>query len=37
VTSIEQDPLIQQMIKQFGATVRQDTIEPVEALASQGQ
>jgi len=29
--------LIQQMIKQFGATVRQDTIEPVEALASQGQ
>ncbi|WP_409488642.1 DNA polymerase III subunit gamma/tau [Pseudomonas promysalinigenes] len=37
VLSIEQDPLIQQMIKQFGATVRQDTIEPVEALASQGQ
>ncbi|MEC4875764.1 DNA polymerase III subunit gamma/tau [Pseudomonas sp. NC26] len=37
VASIAQDPLIQQMIKQFGATVRQDTIEPVEALVSQGQ
>ena len=37
VLSIEQDPLIQQMIQQFGATVRQDTIEPVDALASQGQ
>ncbi|MBK4991476.1 DNA polymerase III subunit gamma/tau [Pseudomonas sp. S36] len=37
VTSIEQDPLIQQMIKLFGAKVCQDTIEPVEALASQGQ
>ncbi|MGB5955626.1 DNA polymerase III subunit gamma/tau [Pseudomonas sp.] len=37
VTSIEQDPLIQQMIKLFGAKVRQDTIEPVEALANQGQ
>ncbi len=37
VTSIEQDPLIQQMIKQFGAKVRQDTIEPVDALVSQGQ
>lgn len=37
VVSIEQDPLIQQMIKQFGAKVRQDTIEPVEALANQGQ
>ncbi|MEK2610397.1 DNA polymerase III subunit gamma/tau [Pseudomonas shirazensis] len=35
--SIEQDPLIQQMIRQFGATVRQDTIEPVEPLVSQGQ
>lgn len=35
--SIEQDPLIQQMIRQFGATVRQDSIEPVDALASQGQ
>jgi len=37
VTSIEQDPLIQQMIKLFGAKVRQDTIEPVEALTHQGQ
>ena len=37
VASIEQDPLIQQMIKLFGAKVRQDTIEPVEALANQGQ
>lgn len=37
VVSIEQDPLIQQMIKLFGAKVRQDTIEPVEALADQGQ
>ncbi|AUA33794.1 DNA polymerase III subunit gamma/tau [Pseudomonas sp. SGAir0191] len=35
--SIEHDPLIQQMIKLFGAKVRHDTIEPVEALASQGQ
>ncbi|WP_323114178.1 DNA polymerase III subunit gamma/tau [Pseudomonas guariconensis] len=35
--SIEQDPLIQQMIRQFGATVRQDTIEPVQALVSQGE
>ncbi|WP_410953261.1 DNA polymerase III subunit gamma/tau [Pseudomonas sp. S1(2024)] len=37
VTSIEQDPLIQQMIKLFGAKVRHDTIEPVEALVNQGQ
>ncbi|MFJ3076760.1 DNA polymerase III subunit gamma/tau [Pseudomonas sp. NPDC087029] len=37
VSAIEQDPLIQQMIKQFGATVRQDTIEPVDALVSQAQ
>lgn len=35
--SIEHDPLIQQMIQRFGASVRQDTIEPVEALVSQGQ
>ncbi|MBV6288895.1 DNA polymerase III subunit gamma/tau [Pseudomonas aegrilactucae] len=34
--SIENDPFIQQMIKQFGATVRHDTIEPVDALVSQG-
>ncbi|MEG0637166.1 MAG: DNA polymerase III subunit gamma/tau C-terminal domain-containing protein, partial [Pseudomonas sp.] len=35
--SIENDPFIQQMIKQFGATVRHDSIEPVEALVSQGE
>lgn len=35
--SIENDPFIQQMIKQFGATVRHDTIEPVDALVSQGE
>lgn len=34
--SIEQDPLIQQMIQRFGASVRQDTIEPVQVLANQG-
>nr|WP_313740627.1 DNA polymerase III subunit gamma/tau [Pseudomonas sp.] len=34
--SIERDPLIQQMIQRFGASVRQDTIEPVQALAKQG-
>lgn len=34
--SIETDPLVQQMVRQFGATVRPDSIEPVEALASQG-
>lgn len=33
--SIENDPLVQQMISQFGATVKQDTIEPVAALVSQ--
>ncbi|MDD0974670.1 DNA polymerase III subunit gamma/tau [Pseudomonas fontis] len=35
--SIENDPFIQQMIKQFGATVRHDSIEPVDALVSQGE
>lgn len=35
--SIHGDPFIQQMMQQFGATVRDDTIEPVEALASQSQ
>ena len=35
VASINADPFIQQMIQQFGATVRDDTIEPVEALVSQ--
>jgi DNA polymerase-3 subunit gamma/tau len=34
--SIHGDPFIQQMMQQFGAVVRNDTIEPVEALASQG-
>jgi DNA polymerase-3 subunit gamma/tau len=33
--SIHADPLIQQMMQQFGAVVRQDTIEPVEAPVSQ--
>ncbi|MGE8067508.1 DNA polymerase III subunit gamma/tau [Pseudomonas sp. NPDC089569] len=35
--SIHGDPFIQQMMQQFGAVVRNDTIEPVEALATQGQ
>ncbi|MDI2594815.1 DNA polymerase III subunit gamma/tau [Pseudomonas sp. 681] len=34
--SIHGDPFIQQMMQQFGAVVRHDTIEPVEALVSQG-
>ncbi|POA20394.1 DNA polymerase III subunit gamma/tau [Pseudomonas sp. FW300-N1A1] len=34
--SIHGDPFIQQMMQQFGAVIRNDTIEPVEALASQG-
>ncbi len=34
--SIHGDPFIQQMVKEFGAVVRHDTIEPVDALASQG-
>ena len=33
--SIHGDPFIQQMMQQFGAVVRHDTIEPVEALVSQ--
>jgi DNA polymerase-3 subunit gamma/tau len=33
--AIQDDPLIKQMMQQFGATVRNDTIEPVEVLASQ--
>ncbi|KQQ63602.1 DNA polymerase III subunit gamma/tau [Pseudomonas sp. Leaf129] len=32
--SIQQDPYIQQMLQQFGAIIRNDTIEPVEAVAS---
>ena len=35
--SIENDPFIQQMIQKFGATVRHDTIEPVDVLVSQGE
>ncbi|OLF55143.1 DNA polymerase III subunit gamma/tau [Pseudomonas chlororaphis] len=34
--SIHGDPFIQQMVREFGAVVRHDTIEPIEALASQG-
>ncbi|WP_426234770.1 DNA polymerase III subunit gamma/tau [Pseudomonas sp. TWP3-2] len=34
--SIHGDPFIQQMVQQFGAVVRSDTIEPVDALVSQG-
>lgn len=34
--SIHGDPFIQQMVQQFGAVVRHDTIEPVDALAAQG-
>jgi DNA polymerase-3 subunit gamma/tau len=34
--SIHGDPFIQQMMQQFGAVVRNDTIEPVDALVSQG-
>jgi len=37
VASIHADPFIRQMISQFGASVREDTIEPVDALASQSQ
>ena len=32
--SIQQDPYIQQMLQQFGAIIRNDTIEPVEAVGS---
>lgn len=34
--SIHNDPFIQQMMQQFGAVVRHDTIEPVEAPVTQG-
>ena len=34
--SIHGDPFIQRMVQEFGAVVRHDTIEPVEALAAQG-
>ena len=33
--SIQADPFIQQMMQQFGATVRHDTIEPVDVPVSQ--
>ncbi|MFC3944628.1 DNA polymerase III subunit gamma/tau [Pseudomonas gingeri] len=36
VASIHADPFIQQMMQQFGAVIRDDTIEPVEALVTQG-
>ncbi len=32
--SIQRDPYIQQMLQQFGAIIRDDTIEPVEAVTS---
>ena len=35
--SIENDPFIQQMIQKFGASVRHDTIEPVDAVVTQGE
>nr|WP_319527638.1 DNA polymerase III subunit gamma/tau [Pseudomonas laurentiana] len=35
--SIHADPFIQQMIQQFGAVVRDDTIEPVDALVGQSE
>jgi DNA polymerase-3 subunit gamma/tau len=34
--SIHGDPFIQQMVQQFGAVVRSDTIVPVDALVTQG-
>ena len=33
--SIHADPLIQQMVQQFGAAVRDDSIEPVDAVVPQ--
>ena len=35
--SIQGDPFIQQMLQQFGATLREDTIEPVDVAASPTQ
>jgi DNA polymerase-3 subunit gamma/tau len=35
--SIHGDPFIQQMMQQFGAVIRDDTIEPVDTLEAQGQ
>ena len=34
--SIHGDPLVQQMIQQFDASVRDDTIEPVDVVEPQG-
>jgi DNA polymerase-3 subunit gamma/tau len=34
--SIHGDPFIQQMMQQFGAVIRNDTIEPVDSLVTQG-
>ncbi|WP_026145588.1 DNA polymerase III subunit gamma/tau C-terminal domain-containing protein, partial [Pseudomonas asplenii] len=36
IASIHADPFIQQMMQQFGAVVRDDTIEPVDTLVTQG-
>ncbi len=36
VASIHADPFIQQMMQQFGAVIRDGTIEPVDALVTQG-
>ncbi|MDB5979452.1 MAG: polymerase subunit gamma and tau, partial [Pseudomonas sp.] len=33
--SIHADPFIQQMLQQFGAVIREDTIEPVDAPVAQ--
>ncbi|UVJ42526.1 DNA polymerase III subunit gamma/tau [Pseudomonas sp. LS1212] len=35
--SIHADPFIQQMMQQFGAIIRDDTIEPVDVLVSQSE
>ncbi|WP_263264297.1 DNA polymerase III subunit gamma/tau [Pseudomonas sp. RIT-PI-S] len=35
--AIASDPFIRQLVERFGATVRNDTIEPLDALANQGQ
>ncbi|WP_397448985.1 DNA polymerase III subunit gamma/tau [Pseudomonas sp. NA-150] len=35
VASIHADPFIQQMLQQFGAVIREDTIEPVDAPVAQ--
>ncbi|MDY7561042.1 DNA polymerase III subunit gamma/tau [Pseudomonas sp. CCC3.2] len=35
VTSIHCDPFIQQMLQQFGAVIREDTIEPVDTPVAQ--